>query len=209
MSCLFSVQWQLSVCFTSQESKCHLFATSPLSPRHSALLLCANAARAQDAAPNANIAAEIPNTSADAEFATADKDGDGALSYVEFTAADQTCDLLTPGAIDQHDLNNDGQLSMGEIVAALQTEMVRASDSDSDGKNDADANGDGAVTHAELKQDSPLMAAMDMNRDGAVSASELIDVVAPTVAALDQDGNGKVRARGPHCSILGARLCVC
>ena len=136
--------------------------------------------------------AEIPNDAADADFDSADKNGDGVLSYADFAAADHTPDELKPSAIDQLDLNNDGELSIAEFVAALQTEIVQASDSDSDGKIDTDASNDGAVTHAELVQASPLIAEMDANQDGVISVSELIDTVAPTVTKLDQNGNGKV-----------------
>ena len=78
------------------------------------------------------------------------------------------------------------------MATSVHENIVASVDANHDGKKDLDSNQDGVVTHAELKEQAPLLAEMDTNLDGAVSMGEVMDATNSVVNALDTNDDGKV-----------------
>jgi hypothetical protein len=112
----------------------------------------------------------------DGRFARADTDRNGVLSRAE---VDRALPGIAP-RFDEIDRNRDGNLSPDELRAwspSRRTEDRRGEGGFAAHFRRADANGDGALTRAEVDQALPRLGAkferIDANRDGKLTQEEL------------------------------------
>ena len=119
---------------------------------------------------------------ATAAFMTFDADEDGVLDTAELPS--QLLSLLA-----RADADGDGAAGEAEILALLTAEAEPAPEpeTDDDEEESAEAGGDGEPARPRI----PLMAALDADGDGSVSAAEIAS--APrSLRALDADGDGRL-----------------
>ena len=119
---------------------------------------------------------------ATAAFMTFDADEDGMLDSGELPS--QFLSLLA-----RADADGDGAAGEAEILALLtaEAEPPPAPETDDDEEESAEAGGDGEPARTRI----PLMAALDADGDGTVSAAEIAS--APrSLRALDTDGDGRL-----------------
>jgi len=119
---------------------------------------------------------------ATAAFMTFDADEDGVLDTAELPS--QFLSLLA-----RADADGDGAVSEAEILALLtaEAEPPPEPETDDDEEESAAAGGDGEPARPRI----PLMAALDADGDGTVSAAEIAS--APrSLRALDADGDGRL-----------------
>ena len=138
---------------------------------------------------------------APASLAALDEDGDGRLSVDELRPGDgpiggpARSPAEATAAFMAFDGDGDGALDGAELPAPFRSLATRA-----------DADGDEVATEAEIlalmtaeaaappdPPPAPLLAALDANADGTVSATEIVS--APrSLRALDADGDGRLTA---------------
>ena len=122
---------------------------------------------------------------ATAAFMRFDADADGLLERTEL--ASQFVSLLT-----RADADGDGAASEAEILALLTTEAEPPPEPE---PAESEVREEGATEAAEPQESprpgNPLMAVLDPDRDGTVSASE-IGSAAQSLRSLDTDGDGRL-----------------
>ena len=116
---------------------------------------------------------------ATAAFMAMDADGDGALAGAELSSQFQSL-------VSRADADGDGSATEAEILALMTSEAERPGDPDRRGAAGPPGTGDRPTQPA-----LPLMAALDADGDGAVSGAELAS--APrALRALDGDGDDRL-----------------
>lgn len=137
-----------------------------------------------------------------AKIRATDQDGDGAVTREELKAAHPApapadgADAAGAKLFEQLDRNGDGQLAREEVPALFWPWLSRA-----------DADGDGAVTLAELQAAAPegrapagqLFDRLDRNGDGKLTQDEVPQRLWERLSRADRDGDGAVtreEARG-------------
>ncbi len=117
---------------------------------------------------------------ATAAFMAMDADGDGALAAEELASQFQSL-------VSRADAAGDGSATEAEILALMTSEAEG-----SGGRGQREATAPGAGGEGRPPQPViPLMAALDADGDGAVSAAELASA-AQALRALDGDGDGRL-----------------
>jgi Ca2+-binding EF-hand superfamily protein len=132
-----------------------------------------------------------------------DRDGDGKVSAAELRPqGGGRRDEEVVGRMMSFDKNGDGKLSAEELPDRMQDLMARA-----------DSNKDGFLTREELTQApprgrmagmDPVLAAVDVDRDGTLSAGEMQEAAA-AIAKLDKNGDGKLTREELRASAAGGR----
>ena len=106
-----------------------------------------------------------------------DKDGDGKLSAAELPERMQ-------GLMARADKNGDGFLTKEELTAAAPPR------GEGGPRGEGRPRGEGGPRGGRMRMD-PVLAAVDTNQDGTLSAAE-IQGAAAQIAKLDKDGDGKL-----------------
>ena len=128
--------------------------------------------------------ARTPREATDA-FLAMDADGDGALAGAELGSQFQS--LLA-----RADADGDGVASEAEILALMTAEAEGPGDREQAEAGESDAAPEGAGGEGRPPQPAiPLMAALDADGDGAVSGAELTSA-AQALRALDGNGDGRL-----------------
>lgn len=97
-----------------------------------------------------------------------DQDGDGLISFEEFTLPDKS---PASDRLADADADGDGNISRAEMEAQLQQHIEADTAKAHERFETADVNGDGFVTPEEMRQ--VAFERLDTNEDGYLSAEEL------------------------------------
>lgn len=121
----------------------------------------------------AQSAAEVKGARGVRLFRQADTDGNGVLSRAEFGRAMPHL----ANAFSRIDVNRDGQIARAELAAWNKAQRSGRRANAAERFRHADADGDGAISHAEAGKHAPRLArrfdAIDADRDGRLTQEEL------------------------------------
>lgn len=132
-----------------------------------ALALFANPSLAQNPDPQGPPGAS-PKLSPKQLIRKLDQDGDGLISFEEFTLPDKS---PASDRLADADADGDGNISRSEMEAQLRQHIEADTAKAHERFETADVNGDGFVTPEEMRQ--VAFERIDTNEDGYLSAEEL------------------------------------